>query len=356
MSSVFEAFVDYCLFTTMARQVATNLFYAKSEATIKAYIHSAKMIQMQAYITGQEFDPLSAVSVINVLQSVPELTWTANTFANVRRYLSFIYDVNGLTLDPLLLLVIQGLERQNLVEINPRPPRPVMTPAQYRNMILKIMNLPTGFYKTRTLLALTLSFYTVGRAFDLTHLQGGHLEFGPDYVRLHYQKRKNNSKCPLIQKKNYFLTRNIIAEFLRDKVIGTVFRNNTKTCPFKIIVRSVLHLHITGDTFLMHKKNRPFHQMKAASLINSLKNVQEQANSSPVMTLTDVRASAVSALGKARIQTNALLAWGGWSSNMLRVNKILENISLFKIIISHNCNCFAALLAHRFGFSPFYSR
>ena len=58
--------------------------------------------------------------------------------------------------------------------------------------------------------------------------------------------------------------------------------------------------------------------MKAASLINSLKNVQEQANSSPVMTLTDVRASAVSALGKARIQTNALLAWGGWSSNMLR--------------------------------------
>lgn len=337
MSSVFEAFVDYCLFTTMARQVATNLFYAKSEATIKAYIHSAKMIQMQAYITGQEFDPLSAVSVINVLQSVPELTWTANTFANVRRYLSFIYEVNGLTLDPLLSLVIQGLERQNLIEINPRPPRPVMTPAQYRNMILRIMNLPTGFYKTRTLLALTLSFYTVGRAFDLTHLQGGHLEFGPDYVRLHYQKRKNN-------------------KFLRDKVIGTVFRNNTKTCPFRIIVRSVLHLHITGDTFLMHKKNRPFHQMKAASLINSLKNVQEQANSSPVMTLTDVRASAVSALGKARIQTNALLAWGGWSSNMLRVNKILENISLLKIIISHNCNCFAALLAHRFGFSPFYSR
>ena len=74
--------------------------------------------------------------------------------------------------------------------------------------------------------------------------------------------------------------------------------------------------------------------MKAASLINSLKNVQEQANSSPVMTLTDVRASAVSALGKARIQTNALLAWGGWSSNMLRVNKILENISLLKVIIS----------------------
>ena len=124
-------------------------------------------------------------------------------------------------------------------------------------------------------------------------------------------------------KENYFITRYIIAEFLRDKVIGTVFRNNTKTCPFRIIVRSVLHLHITGDTFLMHKKNRPFHQMKAASLINSLKNVQEQANSSPVMTLTDVRASAVSALGKARIQTNALLAWGGWSSNMLRVNKIL---------------------------------
>ena len=204
MSSTFEAFIDYCLFTPMARQVATNLFYAKSEATIKSYIHSAKMIQMQAYITGQKFDPLSAVNVINVLQSVPELTWTANTFAHVRQYLSFIYEVNGLTLDPLLLLVIQGLEKQNLVEINPRPPRPVMNPAQYRNMILKIMNLPTGFYKTRTLLALTLSFYTVGRAFDLTHLQGGHLEFGPDYVRLHYQKRKNNSKCSLIQRKTIF--------------------------------------------------------------------------------------------------------------------------------------------------------
>ena len=268
MSSIFEEFKEYCLFSEMALQAATNLFHAKSEGTIRSYIDSAKMIQMQSYITGQKFDPLSAVSVINVLQSVPDLTWTANTFANVRRYLLFIHDVNGVTLDPLLLLIIQGLIRQNLVEINPRPARPVMTPAQYRNMILKIMNLSSSFYKTRALLALTLSFYTVGRAFDLTHLQGGHLEFGNDYVRLHYQKRKNN-------------------KFLREKVIGTVFRNDSDTCPFRIIVRSVLQLKITGDTFLVHKKNRPFHQMRASSLISSLKNVQEQANSSPLMTLTE---------------------------------------------------------------------
>ena len=31
-----------------------------------------------------------------------------------------------------------------------------------------------------------------------------------------------------------------------------------------------------------------------------------------------MRASAVSALGKARVQTNALLAWGGWGTNMLK--------------------------------------
>ena len=131
MSSIFEEFKEYCLFSEMAIQAATNLFHAKSEGTIKSYIDSAKMIQMQSYITGQNFDPLSAVSVINVLQSVPDLTWTATTFANVRRYLLFIHDVNEVTLNPLLLIIIQGLIRQNLVEINPRPARPVMTPAQY---------------------------------------------------------------------------------------------------------------------------------------------------------------------------------------------------------------------------------
>ena len=73
MSSIFEEFKEYCLFSEMALQAATNLFHAKSEGTIRSYIDSAKMIQMQSYITGQKFDPLSAVSVINVLQSCPWL-------------------------------------------------------------------------------------------------------------------------------------------------------------------------------------------------------------------------------------------------------------------------------------------
>ena len=61
--------------------------------------------------------------------------------------------------------------------------------------------------------------------------------------------------------------------------------------------------------------------MDPATIIQGVKNIQKRAGCQPQLTLTDVRASATTALVEGGVNSYHIMLWGNWQTDQLQVVK-----------------------------------
>ena len=84
------------------------------------------------------------------------------------------------------------------------------------------------------------------------------------------------------------------------------------------VARALIYLKIREDDYLMHKDGSRKEQINPSSLVLSVRHVQRVAGSFPIMTLTDLRASSVTALARAQVDPALIMTWGGWAVDNLK--------------------------------------
>ena len=160
VGNIYHEFVSYFLYDENAREAASSLFAARSQGTWKSYLVIAKMLFAQANIMGEMLFPLSTQKIQSILLSVPPKRWTAATWTKAGAYLKMVSKLNGFELEKRILLIVEGQARSNIVRIQPRPPRPVLSPPQFRILLFRVKGLAETFHKHRCLLAICLSYYS----------------------------------------------------------------------------------------------------------------------------------------------------------------------------------------------------
>ena len=160
VGNLYHEFVSYFIFDENAREAASTLFAARSQGTWKIYLVIAKMLFAQANIQGETLFPLSTQKLQSILLSVPPKRWKASTWVKTGAYIKMIAKINGYEVDKRILLIIEGQARSNIVRIQPRPPRPVLSPQQFRILLFRVRGLGESFHKHRCLLAVCLSYYS----------------------------------------------------------------------------------------------------------------------------------------------------------------------------------------------------
>ena len=296
---LFHEFCEYFLFAPDSFISAKALFHARSVGTWKQYLPIAKRLWSQANIVGVFLFPITTSKLQRVLQSIPQGKWTALHWTKVRMYLKIVAELNNVVIDRRILLIIEGNARQNVITMQPRPPRPIVTPAQFRVMLFRIKSLRKSFHQQRSLMAALIGFYATGRAFDVSKLQGKHLEFGEDCIKINWHIRKNNR---LALKRH----------------VAIIYSNFSWLCPVLNILKCLAYLRVGREDFLFHKEGNKSEPMIPSSIVASFKSVQKAARSFPVLTLTDVRASSVTALARAQNDATLIQIWGGWASNQMQ--------------------------------------
>ena len=169
-----------------------QLFKSRAMPTWRIYLRSALKLWAQARVIDVNLFPLTGDKLLAVLSSVPKGRWKALHWIQMRAYLKMVCSLNAYKMDPRVNHLILGQAKENVVTLMRRKVRPVFNPEEMRSLFFRIKALGKSHVQQRGLMALFLAYYAVGRGFDLSHLQGKHLEFGPDFIKIHYHIRKNN--------------------------------------------------------------------------------------------------------------------------------------------------------------------
>ena len=309
---LFHDFLEFFLFERESVAVGKQLFLSRAQSTWRIYMRSAKRLWKQASLAEVFLVPLTGEKLLEVLGSVPEGKWKALHWVQMRAFIKIICSLNGYDMDSRVNHLLLGQAKSNIVTMERRKERPVFNPDQMRRMFFRVKSLPKSHVQQRALMALYMSYYAVGRSFDLCHLQGKHLEFEEDCIRINFHIKKNN---PLALKRS----------------VATIYSTYNYLCPVLNIMKAIIFLHIGPEDFLFHREEDRREQIDPASLIASVKAVQIKAKSAPALTLTDVRASATSALAENGVSAYLIQLWGGWSSSQLK-NYARSNKNLKKSI------------------------
>ena len=160
VGNLLHQFVSYFLYEDSAKQAASILFAARSPGTWKHYLVVAKMMFAQSNIIGVSVFPLSTQKLQAILLSVKPHRWKAVTWCKIGAYLKIVAKMNGFTLESRIQLILDGKARTNIVRIQPRPPRPVLSPQQFRILLYRVKSLGASFHQHRCLLAICLSYYS----------------------------------------------------------------------------------------------------------------------------------------------------------------------------------------------------
>lgn len=160
VGNLFHNFLSYFIYKEDAKEAASTLFSARSEGTWKIYLTVAKMIFAQARLLDVSLFPLSSQTLQTVLLSVLPGRWKATTWIKMGAYLKIVSKMNDFELEKRILMIIEGKARNNVVRIQPRPPRPVLSPQQFRIMLFRVKALGASFHQHRCLLAMCLSYYS----------------------------------------------------------------------------------------------------------------------------------------------------------------------------------------------------
>lgn len=296
---LFHKFLTYFVYDPASIAAAKQLFKARALTTWKIYLRSAVRVWAQARIVNVPMFPLNGENLMKVLESVPRGRWTARHWTQVRAYLKIVAVLNNCELDPRVNMVVMGQARDNIVTMARREIRPVFSPTQMRNLFFKIKGLEKSHSQQRGLMALVFSYYAVGRGFDLTFLQGKHLDFNEDNIKINFHIRKNNK---LALKRH----------------VATLYSNYGYLCPVLTVLKAVAYMKLGPEDFLFHRDGCKSERMDPASLIASVKNLQKKAGSHPVLTLTDIRSSATTALVEGGVSSYVVMMWGNWETSQLK--------------------------------------
>ena len=295
---LYHQFIEYFLYKPTSIAVGQQLYRSRAQSTWRIYLRAAIRLWSQARIAEVNLFPLSGEKLLAVMGSVPRGRWRALHWTQVRAYLKVVCSLNNEDLDQRVLHMIDGQARQNIVPLSKKTPRPVFSPIQMRSLFFKIKALKKTHAQQRGLMALMFSYYAVGRGFDLSYLQGKHLELGENSIQVNYHIRKNNK---LALKRH----------------VAKIYSNYGYLCPVATILQALVYMRIGPEDFLFHKDNNKSERMEPASIIAGVKALQRQAGSQPALTLTDVRSSATSALVSGGVPAFLVMMWGNWDSNMI---------------------------------------
>ena len=187
---LFHDFLEMFLYTPSSIAVGKQLYMSRAPSTWKIYLRAALKVWKQSRIIEVNLFPLTTEKLLQVLGSVKKGKWLARHWLSVRQYLKMVCSLNGEELDKRVSQLIQGQAKQNVVTLARKKPRPVFSPTEMRRMLFKVISLPKSHAQQRALLAILLAYFAVGRAFDISHLKGEHLEFNEDNIKIHYHVRK----------------------------------------------------------------------------------------------------------------------------------------------------------------------
>ena len=308
-SKLFHSFLEFFLFEEASVAVGKQLYLSRAQSTWRTYMRSALRLWKQANLANIHLVPLTGDKLLQVLGSVPKGKWRALYWVQMRAYIKLICELNGYQMDKRVTNLILGQAKQNIVTMSRRKERPVFTPAQMKRMFMLVKSLKKTHNQQRALMALMLSYYSVGRSYDLCHLQGKHLDFEEDCIRINFHIKKNN---PLALKRH----------------TATIYSTYNYLCPVLNVMKAILFLRVGPEDYLFHRDGDRREKIDPAVLISSVKAVQVKAGSLPALTLTDVRASATSALAEAGVSSYLIQVWGNWANSQLksyaRSNKALK--------------------------------
>ena len=158
--NLYHQFNSFFIYDDDAREAASILFAARSLGTWKQYLTVAKMIFAQANMLGVSFFPLTTQKLQTILLSVQPKRWKAATWIKIGAYLKIVAKMNSFELVKRIQLIIDGKARSNIVRLKPRPLRPVLSPQQFRGLLLRVKALEESFHQHRCLLAVCLSYYS----------------------------------------------------------------------------------------------------------------------------------------------------------------------------------------------------
>ena len=187
---LYHDFLEMFLYKPSSIAVAKQMFMSRAPSTWKIYRRAALKIWKQSSIVGVPFFPLTTNKLLRILGSVKNGKWPARHWLQVRQYLGVVCSLNGDELDSRVNHLIQGQAKQNVVQLARKKPRPVFTPIEMRRMLFRVISLKKSHAQQRALLAILLAYFAVGRSFDISHLRGDNMEFGEDFIRIHYHVRK----------------------------------------------------------------------------------------------------------------------------------------------------------------------
>ena len=187
---LFHMFLEYFLFKPESVMAGKQLYQSRAPSTWKIYLRSARRVWAQSRVIEVQLFPLSGEKLLEVLGSVKRGKWTARQWVQAQQYLKIVCDLNATTLDPRVLLMIRGQAKQNIVPLARRRQRPVLDPERMRVMLFKMKSMKKTHAQQRAILAVYLAYYAVGRSFDISYLKGENLEFGPDFIKIHFHVRK----------------------------------------------------------------------------------------------------------------------------------------------------------------------
>ena len=169
MSRPFYEFVEYLLYSPTALINQHTLYSSRRPATWKAHVKTGKALFAKANIIGISLFPLREDTLSLLLGLFDDKKWTARFWKNVSGYLTIVAALNRFTLPPDVQLLLQGKQRENVVDIEPRRERPLVSPEQFKTLMFKLKSLPRNFYRERTILAITLSYFTGDLSFSVSY-------------------------------------------------------------------------------------------------------------------------------------------------------------------------------------------
>ena len=80
--------------------------------------------------------------------------------------------------------------------------------------------------------------------------------------------------------------------------IATVYSSYNFMCPVLNILKAVAFMNIGPSQYLFHKEGEKDERMDPSAIIQGVKQIQKKAGCDPVLTLTDIRASATTSLAE----------------------------------------------------------
>ena len=103
--------------------------------------------------------------------------------------------------------------------------------------------------------------------------------------------------------------------------VATIYSSFNFTCPVLNILKGLAYLKIGPSDYIFHREGDKRQRMDPATIIQGVKNIQKRAGCHPQLTLTDIRASATTALVEGGVNSYHIMLWGNWQTDQLQVVK-----------------------------------